>query len=394
MKALAIIPARGGSKGLPRKNILPLAGKPLIAHTIAAARGAALVARIVVSTDDDEIAAVAQAYGAEVVRRPDDLASDFARSEDALLHVLDTLEESEGYRPDAIAFLQCTSPLTTPGDIDGTLARLAEGADSALAVIPFHYFLWRDSASDGAEGVNHDKSRRLMRQERDPEFLETGSVYAMKVDGFRRAGYRFFGRIAMHPIPTEHWLEIDEPADFRIAQDRMARLQDSVDRWTRLPQTVSGLIFDFDGVMTDDRVFVTSDGVESVACSRSDGMGVELLRKAGLPMAILSKERNAVVAARAAKLGLPCTHGLDDKLPQLERWLDENGIEAGEALYMGNDINDIACMRHVGCAIAPADAHPLALEAADIVLDRRGGRGAVRELADRLLASGRLLRRT
>ena len=391
MKALAIIPARGGSKGLPRKNVLPLAGKPLIAHTIKAAIAAQLVDRIVVSTDDVEIAAVARTHGAEVVMRPATLAGDLSRSEEALLHVLDELEAADGYRPDVLAFLQCTSPLTTPDDIDGTLAKISQGADSALAVAPFHYFLWRQG-TQSAEGINHDKTKRLMRQEREPEFLETGSVYAMSADGFRRHGFRFFGRIAMYEIPVEHWLEIDEPADFRIAQDRMARLDGSADRWDPLPQTVCGLVFDFDGIMTDDRVFVSSEGVESVACSRSDGMGVELLRKAGLPMAILSKERNTVVAARAGKLGLPCKHGVEEKLPQLQSWLEENHIDASQALYMGNDVNDIACMRHVGCAIAPADAHPQTRAVADIVLASGGGRGAVRELADHLLASNRIQR--
>ena len=157
METLAIIPARGGSKGIPRKNVLPLAGKPLIAHNILAARAASRVSRVVVSTDDAEIAAVAKDYGAEVVMRPDALAGDVSRSEDALLHVLDTLEQEEDYRPDMIAFLQCTSPLTAPEDIDGTLAALGDkGADSALAVVPFHYFLWSEQGDGGADGINHD----------------------------------------------------------------------------------------------------------------------------------------------------------------------------------------------------------------------------------------------
>lgn len=189
-EVLAIIPARGGSKGIPRKNVLPLGGKPLIAHTIAAALAARRVSRVVVSTDDAEIAEVARQHGAEVTMRPAELANDIARSEDALLHVLDVLEE-EGYRPDAVAFLQCTSPLTTPGDIDGTLAALeTQHADSALAVVPFHYFLWSKQGDGAAGGINHDMSFRLMRQQRDPEYVETGSVYAMKTDGFREAKFR------------------------------------------------------------------------------------------------------------------------------------------------------------------------------------------------------------
>ena len=184
MKCLAIIPARGGSKGIPRKNIRPLAGRPLIAFNIEQARLSRYVDRLVVSTDDAEIAAVAQQYGAEVVWRPAEISGDTASSESALLHTLEHLRQSEGYEPDVLVFLQCTSPLTLAEDIDGTVqALLDQGADSALATIPFHYFLWRQADGD-AVGINHDKRSRPLRQERQPQYLESGAVYAMRADGF------------------------------------------------------------------------------------------------------------------------------------------------------------------------------------------------------------------
>ncbi|TCM37305.1 acylneuraminate cytidylyltransferase [Novosphingobium sp. ST904] len=388
MQTLAIIPARGGSKGIPRKNVLPLLDKPLIAHTIHAALLAESVDRVVVSTDDEEIASVSRAYGAEVIMRPPELASDMAKSEDALLHVLDHLDQTEGYRPDLLVFLQCTSPLTSSGDIDGTVGKLIEEqADTALSVVPFHYFLWHGDEQSGADGVNHDKSFRLMRQQRTPEFVETGSVYVMKVPQFRDVQFRFFGRTAMHEIPVEHWQEIDEPADFRIAEDRIRRLRrDAVG--AGLPARVRALIMDFDGVHTDDRVLVSTSGEEAVSCSRSDGMGIELLRKAGLAMTVISKEQNKVVAARCAKLQIECTHGVETKLPLMLRWLAQKGIAPEEAVYVGNDVNDLECMAAVGCSVAPADAHPRALAAAGIVLERSGGRGALRELAELLLDKG------
>lgn len=389
MQTLAIIPARGGSKGIPRKNVLPLFGKPLIAYTIEAALNAEHVQRVVVSTDDEEIAQVSRAHGAEVIMRPEALASDTARSEDALLHVLDHLEQHEGYVPDLLAFLQCTSPLTSSDDIDGTVHQLqAQGADTALTVVPFHYFLWRPDKDVGADGINHDKSFRLMRQQREPEYLETGSVYVMKVPQFRDVRFRFFGRTAMHEIPVEHWHEIDEPADFRIAEDRMRRLKGQPEKVAGLPAHVRALVMDFDGVHTDDRVFVSTAGEESVACSRSDGMGIEMLRKAGLAMTVLSKERNKVVAARCEKLQIDCAHGVEAKLPLMQAWLKGRGIALEDTIYVGNDVNDLECMAAVGCAIAPADAHPSALAAADITLTRPGGRGALRELADMLLNAG------
>lgn len=377
---VAIIPARGGSKGLPRKNVLPLAGKPLVAHNIDAARAARLVDRVVVSTDDPEIAAVARAYGAEVVDRPAELSGDLASSEAALLHALAVLSD-QGYHPDVLVFLQCTSPLTTPEDIDAAAAAVIEGADTALTVTPFHYFLW----TAAGEGVNHDKSVRLMRQQREPEFLETGSVYAMRVAGFLETRHRFFGRTAMVEIPVERRLEIDEPADFRLAEERMSRLNRATDA-ARLPDPLHALVMDFDGVWTDDRVWVNQDGSESIVCSRRDGMGLERLRKAGVPMMVLSKETNPVLKARCAKLQIPCEHGLETKIDRLRAWLDERGLDLRQTIYVGNDINDIECLRAAGCGVVPRDAHPEALAVADLVLDADGGRGALRLLSDMILA--------
>ena len=148
---------------------------------------------------------------------------------------------------------------------------------------------------------------------------------------------------------------------------------------------ITAIAFDFDGVFTDDRVLVSQTGEESVLCSRSDGMGIGLLRDAGIHMIIISKEKNPVVAARAKKLSLEVVHGCDDKLPVLREWMTRVGATADTTAYMGNDINDVECMNFVGVAIAPSDAHASALGVADIVTEKPGGRGAIREVADNLL---------
>lgn len=384
MECLAIIPARGGSKGIPRKNVLPLAGKPLLAYNIEAARASRFVTRLVVSTDDAEIAEVARRYGAEVVRRPEAISGDAAGSESALLHALEHLAETEDYRPDVLVFLQCTSPLTRAEDIDGTVqAMLEEQAETALAVIPFHYFLWRPG-EQGAEGINHDKRFRPLRQEREPQYLETGAVYVMRVPGFLQARHRFFGRTAMHVMPAERRLEIDDPVDFRIAEALLAERQ-RAGRLSALPDPPAALILDFDGVFTDNRVIVFQDGGEAVVAHRGDGWGLSRLKKTGLPILILSTETNPVVQARADKLGLECLHGYERKAPALERWLAEREIDPRRAVYVGNDLNDLECMQQVGCAVAVADAHPDVLRRADLVLSRPGGDGAVREICDLIL---------
>jgi len=389
MKCLAVIPARGGSKGIPRKNIRPLAGKPLLAYNIAAALGSQYIQRVVVSTDDPEIAQVAKSYGAEVVRRPAEISGDLATSESALLHTLETLQEQEAYAPDLLVFLQCTSPLTLAEDIDGTIAALIEEeADTALAVIPFHYFLWKPSQDiqglPDAQGINHHKSVRPLRQEREAQYLETGAVYAMRVPGFLQARHRFFGHTALYVMPSERRLEIDDPVDFQVAE-ALINAQHQQQQIDRLPDQVSALVMDFDGVFTDNRVFVHEDGSEAVTCSRSDGWGIAQLRKTGLPMLILSTETNPVVQARADKLKIPCIHGVADKSQALQTWLAEKKIKPANVVYLGNDQNDHACMALVGCAVAVADAYSVTLARADIVLSKPGGSGAVRELCELIL---------
>ena len=214
---LAVIPARGGSKGIPGKNLRPVAGAPLLAHAIRAARGARSVNRVVVSTDDDAIAAAARAEGADVVRRPAEISGDTASSESALLHTLESLA-AEGCRPELLVFLQCTSPLTLAEDIDAAVEALRrKGADTAFTATPFHGFVWREEADGNAAGVNHDKAVRLRRQDRPPEFVENGAVYVMKADHFREKKHRFFGRTVMCEMPAERSLDIDGPEDLALA---------------------------------------------------------------------------------------------------------------------------------------------------------------------------------
>ena len=220
MEILAIIPARGGSKGIPNKNIQNVGGIPLVVRTINAALKSKLINKIIVSTDDNRIADVAIDNGVEVVKRPSNISGDTASSELALLDTLMQIKNRDNYVPEIIVFLQCTSPFTVLDDIDGTINSLVSNdADCALAVTKFDHFLWKyDKNKDSLIGVNHDeKKQRKCRQELSTQYLETGSVYVMKTKEFIKYKKRFFGRIAYHVIPKHRVFEIDEPVDLTIS---------------------------------------------------------------------------------------------------------------------------------------------------------------------------------
>ncbi|MEV4437221.1 acylneuraminate cytidylyltransferase [Streptomyces sp. NPDC049585] len=406
---LAVIPARGGSKGVPAKNLAPVGGMPLVARAVRECLAARLVTDVVVSTDDPAVAAAARAAGAEIVHRPAELSGDEASSEGAVVHAM----EAHGGDVDVVLLVQCTSPFLTATDIDGVAAAvLHDGADTALTVAPFHGFVWRvppparpafeDRGSGGGApgrrgeggagerpaagapgtGVNHDVSFRPRRQDRTPEFLETGAAYAMRADRFRTTRHRFFGRTDLVVTDPSRVLEIDDPHDLERAR-ALAPLLD--------PQTlpardaVDAVVLDFDGTQTDDRVLIDADGRELVAVHRGDGLGVAALRRAGLAVLVLSSETNPVVAARARKLGVPVIHGSERKDAALKQWCAEQGVDPDRVLYAGNDVNDLPCMALAGWPVAVADAHPVVRAAARAVTVARGGRGAVREIAAWLL---------
>ncbi|MEZ3161367.1 acylneuraminate cytidylyltransferase [Microbacterium sp. BWT-B31] len=383
-EVVAVIPARGGSKGVPGKNLRRVGGLPLVARAIVAAQRCGAVDRVVVSTDDPAIAAVAREWGAEVVDRPGELSGDLASSESAVLHALDDLA-ARGVAVGAVAFLQATSPFIDPHALAQGVAAVRDGRhDSVFAATATYGFLWGRDESSAAVAINHDAAHRPRRQDREPHYLETGAFYVFDAAGFRAAGHRFFGRIGIVEVPEDTALEIDTPAELDVAR-ALAAVVDAGDESRAID--VGAVVTDFDGVHTDDTALVSADGVERVRVSRADGMGVALLRRAGVPVLILSTETNPVVTARANKLRVEVLQGVDDKAAALRRWAKERGVPLSRIAYLGNDVNDLGCLELVGWPVAVADAHPLVRASVRTVLQRRGGDGAVRELAERVLAA-------
>lgn len=377
---IAIIPARGGSKRIGRKNLMPLAGQPLVEHTVRHALAADEVDEVIVSTEDGDIAAVAAGIGATVIARPPALADDRSTSESALLHVLDARDAPD---PELVVFLQATSPVRRPADIDAAVRQLrASGADSLLSACRDHGFIWVDSAN-GARPTNYDPHDRPREQDMPAQYRENGSIYVFRTPVLRDGGARLGGRVEIYEMDEWSSVQIDEPEDFELAEWILSRRADLDDD---LPDPIGLVVFDFDGVMTDNTVLVDQDGREAVLAHRGDGWGLARLTEAQVPLAVLSTEMNPVVAARCSKLGIPYVQGVADKEAALRTLIADHDTRPENVIYVGNDVNDLPAMRVAGFPVVVADAHEDAVAAARLVLKRPGGRGAVRELCDILLA--------
>jgi CMP-N,N'-diacetyllegionaminic acid synthase len=217
MTVISIIPARGGSKGVPGKNIKCLASLPLIAHSILNAKNSKKISRTFVSTDSCEIANVAEEYGAEIIYRPALLADDMASSEAALIHALSCIR-SRGIFPTLIVFLQCTSPIRTEVDIDKAIEKLEkENADSLLSVSPSHRFLWQE-IDHQVKSINYDYKCRPRRQDMTPQYVENGSIYVLKPWVLENLNNRLGGKISLFPMSEVASHEIDTLLDFEIAE--------------------------------------------------------------------------------------------------------------------------------------------------------------------------------
>uniref|UniRef100_A0A7C4PTH5 N-acylneuraminate cytidylyltransferase n=1 Tax=Anaerolinea thermolimosa TaxID=229919 RepID=A0A7C4PTH5_9CHLR len=398
-EVLAIIPARGGSKGIPRKNIRLFAGHPLIAYSIAAARQSQSVTRVIVSTDDEEIARVAREYGAETpFMRPEELAQDQTLDLPVFQHALSWLEDQEGYRPDVVVQLRPTSPVRPPSLVDDAVKILLSHpeAHSVRGVVPAGqnpHKMWRIDPQNGQmtpllQVPGLEEPYNAPRQVLPPVYWQTGHVDAIRPEVIRKGSMS--GRVIL-PVMVDpaYTVDIDNPRDWARSEWLVwfsdLEIVYPGHRRRPLPEKVDLVVFDFDGVLTDNRVWVDEEGHEMVAANRSDSLGVAYLRRSGLKMVVLSTETNPVVAARCRKMQIPVVQGIWDKAAELPRIMAEFDAAPERTIYVGNDINDVPCFALVGCAVAVADAQPAARRAADIVLSRNGGHGAVRELLDILM---------
>jgi N-acylneuraminate cytidylyltransferase len=395
---LALIPARGGSKGIPRKNIRRFAGYPLIVWSIAAAKQSSFVTRVIVSTDDEEIAAVARAYGAETpFLRPAELAQDNTTDLPVFQHALQWLDEHEGYQPKIVIQLRPTSPVRPKNCVDNAINILLkhEDADCVRGVVPAGqnpHKMWRFAGDDRpmsplleVEGITEPYN--APRQILPPVYWQTGHIDAIRVATIKQKKSLTGDVIYPLVIDPRYTVDIDNLSDWAkyesLANSGLQMVTPGRAKRS-MPEKVDLVISDFDGVITDNRVWVNAEGVEFAAAYRSDSIGVQLLRAIGIEVMILSSEPNRVVEARARKMGVPVIHGVGiyEKGHVMRDILEQKNIKAENVIYIGNDLNDLPCFELAGWSVAVADAYPEVIRAADFVLSKPGGYGALREVCD------------
>ena len=398
-EVLAVIPARGGSKGIPRKNIRIFASHPLIAWSIAAAKQSGLVTRIILSTDDEEIADIGRQYGAEApFLRPAELASDTAVDLALFQHALNWLQEKEDYRPDYIVQLRPTSPIRPKGMVDGGIRLLMDHpeADSVRGIVPAGqnpYKMWRIEGEKLVPLLQVDgiaEPYNAPRQNLPSVYWQTGHIDVVATRTILQKNSMTGDVILPYLVDPAFTVDIDNLRDWNRAEwlvwNNRLDIVFPGKQPRPFPQLVKLIVMDFDGVLTDNRVWVDENGREAVAAFRSDSLGLALLRgRTGIEPLVISMETNPVVTARCRKMNVPVVQGINHKSETLQNILAEKNISPEQVIYVGNDVNDLECFPVAGFAVAPSDAEPAVLMAADMVLTRRGGHGAVREICDTLM---------
>jgi len=399
-KIIALIPARGNSKSIPRKNIRDFAGYPLIAYSIAAGLRSKFVGRVIVSTDSSEIAKIAKDYGAEVpFLRPAEFAQDDTLDMPVFLHALTWLLEHKNFQPQIIVQLRPTSPIRTVDCVDEAINTLINNpqADSVRGVVPAAqnpFKMWRiDEDGKMLPLLKYQEIKEpynAPRQDLPAVYWQTGHIDAIRLETIINKNSLSGDVIFPLFIDPEYTVDIDTPNDWKraeiLVQSGQLEMVCPNGIKKKLPAKIELLVLDFDGVFTDDRVWVDQDGREMVAANRSDGYGIEMLRKkTAIEIVVISKEENRVVAARCKKLGIECHHGIDDKAVILNELIARKRAEKSNVVFIGNDLNDLPCFELVGFSVAPSDAHLSVLKKADMVLSKPGGYGAIREFCDILL---------
>lgn len=385
-KYIAFIPVRGGSKSIPLKNIKMIAGMPLVCWTVDAAAKTEKIDKVYIATDSDAIRDVVEKFKAEsefghkifVVDRDPSTATDTASTESAML------DFSGKYEFEHMILIQATSPLLETKHLAGAIDFFEQGDyDSLLSVVRQKRFNWAQQPDGSFASINYDYNNRPRRQEFDGYLVENGAFYITRKDDLERTKCRLSGRIGAYEMPEETYFEIDEPSDWVVIEHFMNRRNKSAKKGAK---QIRLFVTDCDGCLTDGGMYYSENGDEMKKFNTLDGMGLALLHAEGIKTAIITGENTKMVERRGNKLKVDYIYqGIKDKVSVLKEIAEKEGIRFEEIAYMGDDINDVECLKAVGMSFSVPNGTDKAKEAADYIVSRPGGKGAVREAVEMIL---------
>lgn len=382
---VAFIPVRGGSKSIPLKNIKPLCGKPLVFWVIKAACKSSNIDKVIISTDSDCIKTTVNLLESdlginnfkkiEISDRSSETASDTASTESAMLEFANKVEFEN------IILIQATSPLLNTEDIDkGFKMYFEEGVDSVLSVVPQKRFLWQLDSEGNAQALNYDFYHRPRRQEFSPYYVENGAFYITSRTNLLKTKSRISGSIKAIEMEEDTFFEIDELNDWIIIEALMNR---KVFKNKSIPKI---FLTDCDGCLTDGGMYYSEKGDELKKFNTKDGMGFSILKKNNILTGIVTSEKVELNRRRAEKLRLDfLIDNCDNKLEKVQKLCEERNISLKNAIYVGDDINDIELLKQVGYSCCPSDANEKVKSVVNFITDAKGGEGVIREIVDKLL---------
>lgn len=382
MKTVAFIPVRGGSKSIPLKNIKNLAGQPMLLWSLKAACNAKGIKEVIVATDHPEIVKCAQSLNnpkIKIYHRQPENAQDTSSTESVMLEYL---KANKLAGKDLFILLQAPNPFVTSEDLDNALAQLKkEKADSLLSVSLNKRFFW----SSKGKPLNYDYKKRPRRQDFDGLMMENGSFYISSVSAILKNKNRLSGKISLYEMPEYAGLEIDEPDDWGICESLLVRHGHT--KKNHDFSKIKMFLTDIDGVLTDAGMYYSENGDELKKFNTLDGMGLQLLKKAGLTVGVITSEDRQLNQRRSQKLGLDILkQGAKDKLTIVKGICKTQGCQLSEVAYIGDDINDFELLSSVGVAACPSSAVDKIKSIPGIIqLSKSGGQGVVREYVEMIL---------
>ncbi|XP_033465933.2 N-acylneuraminate cytidylyltransferase isoform X2 [Epinephelus lanceolatus] len=379
----ALILARGGSKGIPLKNIKMLAGVPLLGWVVRSALDSEMFESVWVSTDHDEIEKVAKSWGAKVHRRSPEVSRDASTS-------LETIQEFVRLNQeiDVICNIQATSPCLHPFHLQKALKKITEeGFDSVFSVVRRHHFRWqevKDRSGEMTKPLNLDPANRPRRQDWDGELCENGSFYFTKRDQVK-AGMLQGGKVAYYEMLPEYSVDIDVDIDWPVAEQRVRRYGYF---GRAMPEVVHLMFCNVSGCLTDGRIFLSVSGEEMVSVNTRDTEGIRMLQREDIEVVLLTSDLDPVTKSLEDKLakrtGCRVIQVGEEPLDVLNPIVEQKKLEWKDVAYMGSEKQDVNCLNLAGLSAVPKDA-PVAMTAAKYICHSFGGMGAMREFAEHIL---------